>query len=97
MHIQSRGVRSNIQYYVKEGFARQYARDRYSLSNVEVQVQQTFHDELRYECQVQTQQQRRMRTKARQMRSPTEKAELLARADEMELSGCAEYNNWFRT
>uniref|UniRef100_A0A7S2DVK4 J domain-containing protein n=1 Tax=Octactis speculum TaxID=3111310 RepID=A0A7S2DVK4_9STRA len=89
------GARQGIEYWVKENFSRTYGRDRYQLSSVEQAVTQQFHDELKYQCQVQKQQQKRREQRARQMRTRAEREEALQDARDLELESCDEYRNWF--
>uniref|UniRef100_A0A7S2SSK5 J domain-containing protein n=1 Tax=Rhizochromulina marina TaxID=1034831 RepID=A0A7S2SSK5_9STRA len=91
----SRGIRGGIEYFVKESFAKNYGRTRRQLASVEGQVQQAFHDELRYECTQQHHQQRLAMNRAKFSRDSAKRQALTERAKQMSLSACEDYERWF--
>lgn len=86
----------DIPYFVTDKFMRTYHRDRYQLAQVERMVEKNYHDYVMQECKAQKKYKRQLEQQASRL-TGEERASLLRRAEEFELSRCIEFENLFRT
>lgn len=88
-------VVKDIPYYVRDDFARLYARDARTLRRVETMVQSEFQAKLETECDRQRQIKGRLNNEARRTRGAKQREAAVERARAYELTYCTELHSRF--
>ena len=78
--------------HAQDDFHKKYGRSR---RDVEVQVQQTFHDELASQCQNAQSTKKRLQYRARTQRRKADREQLEKAAEAIDFTSCDSYNRWF--